>query len=178
MMERFSHNFQAIELTDCRDNRGSIRALFPPRLEEPPLDNVGQGFLVLGADGAELGVVEEGPVGVVGEDGGDAFDRFGPVGFGGLDDGLGAVAPGEEAQCAAGGGALVALGAEDFRPGLRPASTRRNQCAATAAARVLRMGSSARPRQGYSWRFAMAWSASFGPLRASWERMLSSSFQP
>jgi hypothetical protein len=40
--ERFSHHFQAVELTDCRDNRGSIRALFPPRLEEPPLDNVGQ----------------------------------------------------------------------------------------------------------------------------------------
>ena len=42
VMERFSHHFQAVELTDCRDDMGRIRALFPPRLEEPPLDTVGQ----------------------------------------------------------------------------------------------------------------------------------------
>jgi hypothetical protein len=42
MIEHFSHDFQAVELTDCRYNRGRIRALFPPRLEEPPLDKVGQ----------------------------------------------------------------------------------------------------------------------------------------
>jgi hypothetical protein len=42
VMERFSHNFQAVELTDCRHNMGRIRALFPSRLEEPPLDKVGK----------------------------------------------------------------------------------------------------------------------------------------
>jgi hypothetical protein len=42
VMARFAHAFQAVELTDCRDKMGRSRALCPPRLEEPPLDQVGQ----------------------------------------------------------------------------------------------------------------------------------------